>query len=412
MRPENNQKGQTNMHPTHKITVAAIIVLMVGSCSAPPPAVRNTTQSSTPPSTQANSGAASQATPANITTNANATALPTTAATVAPPQAPTPKANPKVQALVRFSLDWLPEGPSAPYYVALEKGYFADEGLQVTIDPGRGSANTNAAVAEGSFDIGVADINSMMEFNDKRPDQALLAIAVVYNVAPLTIATLRQNNIREPKDLIGKKIGAPAGDAARRLWPLLAQNTGLDPNSVEWITLEPAQREAALARGEVDAISGFYSTMWFGLVRNRVSRNDIVTLRYSDFGLALYGNAIISTKGYLDANPEVAKAFLRALSRAWRDTVAEPKAAIEILKSLNPNIDAALELRRLEQILFLNYVTAEVKQIGFGQVVPDRLSRNIDIVARGFNLAQKPLPNQVFIDAYLPPLSERLPPVQ
>jgi NitT/TauT family transport system substrate-binding protein len=306
-------------------------------------------------------------------------------------------------------LDWIPEAPSAPFFVALEKGYFAAEGLQVTIEPGRGSAVSVANVADGSFDLGYADINSMMEFNDKNPDKSMLAIAVIYNVAPFTIFTLKSTNIKEPKDLIGKKLGAPAGDAARRLWPLFARLTTIDPTAVEWVTLEPAQREAALARGEVDAISGFYSTSWFSLVKNKVSRSEIVTIKYSDYGLALYGNSIVASTRYLKDNPEAARAFLRALARGWKDTLADPKSAIETLKRANPNIDTSLELRRLEQVIFLSYLTAEVKQVGFGQIVPDRLTRNIDLITEGFGLQTKPVPAAVFTDAYLPPLSDRLP---
>lgn len=384
---------------THSKLGIALAILLT-ACNAPPPAGRTATPTTHPP-------IAATPIPTQIPAS---TALPSATPDLLPAVAPSATPAPKLQATVRFTLDWIPEAPSSPFYVALEKGYFAAEGLQVSIEPGSGSAVSVAKVADGSFDLGYADINSMIEFNDKNPDKAMLAIGVVYNVAPFTIFTLKNNNIKEPKDLIGKKLGAPAGDAARRLWPLFARLTTIDPASVEWVTIEPAQREAALARGDVDAISGFYSTSWFGLVKNKVSRADIVTIKYSDYGLALYGNSIVASAAYLKDNPEVPRAFLRALARGWKDTLLDPKAAIETLKRANPKIDAALELRRLEQVIFLNYLTAEVKQVGFGQVVPDRLTRNIELITEGFGLQTKPAPDAVFTDIYLPPLADRLPP--
>jgi len=96
---------------------------------------------------------------------------------------------------IRFSLDWAIEGPSAPFLVALDKGYFAEEGLSVVIDRGTGSAGTVTKIASGAYEMGYADINSMIEFNAKNPDKALQAIAILYNNAPMTVFTLKGKGI-------------------------------------------------------------------------------------------------------------------------------------------------------------------------------------------------------------------------
>lgn len=333
-------------------------------------------------------------------------------ACAAPPTAqPTvpPPAKPKVTH-IRFALDWAIEGPSAPFLIALDKGYFAEEGLSVVIDRGTGSAGTVTRIAGGAYEMGYADINAMMEFNVKNPDKALLAIAVLYNTAPMTVFTLKDKGIASPKDLEGKKIGAPAGDAGRRLFPVFARQSGFDPAKVEWVTMEPALREAALAKGEVDAITAFYASGWFGLTRNKVDPNNIVALMYKDHGLPLYGNAVMASPAFLQANQEAIKGFLRALTRGWQEALADPKAAIEVIKRREPLVDGDIELQRLQKVIDLHFLTDEVKKNGFGVVDPNRLSRAIDLVAEGFELPSKPTPEQVFTDKYLPPKEQRMPP--
>jgi len=326
-------------------------------------------------------------------------------------QAAMPAARPKVTH-IRFSLDWAIEGPSSPFLVALDKGYFAEEGLSVVIDRGTGSAGTVTRIASGAYEMGYADINAMIEFNVKNPDKALQAIAMVYNTAPMTVFTLKDKGIETPQDLEGKKIGAPAGDAGRRLFPLFAKQVGFDPESVEWVTMEPALREVSLAKGEVDAITAFYASGWFGLLRNNVPAEDIVAFMYKDYGLPLYGNAVMAPPAYLEANEEAIRGFLRALARGWQDTLADPPAAIEVIKRREPLVDADIELQRLQMVIEQHFLTDEVRQNGFGAVDPERLATAIDLVAEGFELPSKPAPEEVFTDKYLPPKEQRMPPGQ
>ncbi len=115
---------------------------------------------------------------------------------------------------VKFALDWKFEGPSAPYFVALDKGYYKAEGLNVTIDSGPGSVAGIARVAAGTYPIGFFDINSLMKFRDQNPDKAVKAVLMVYDEPPFSIVTLKKTGIAKPKDLEGKTLGAPAPDGA------------------------------------------------------------------------------------------------------------------------------------------------------------------------------------------------------
>ncbi|OFX30626.1 MAG: taurine ABC transporter permease [Armatimonadetes bacterium RBG_16_67_12] len=331
------------------------------------------------------------------------------ATTWAPAQ--TPRTPPK--ASWKFTLDFIVQGPQAPFLVALEKGYYADEGLAVTIDRGFGSADAVTKIATGAYNLGYADINSMIEFNARNPGSALVAIAIVLDAPPFSILTLRRENIRQPVDLYGKKLGAPAGDAPRRLWPLFARAVGLLPTSVEWVTMDAPLREPFLIRGEVNAISGFYFTSFLNLKAARVDPADIVAFLYSDYGLPLYGNAIIAPPALLEKDPALVRGFLRAFVRAMKDTVNNPAEAVSLVKKRDPLINDAVELERLILALRNNMLTRDVQVNGFGVAKGERLARSIDLLAEAFQFPSKPRWQQVFTDKFLPPKAERmLPPLR
>lgn len=309
---------------------------------------------------------------------------------------------------VKFTLDWKFEGPAAPFLVAAEKGYFADEGIEITIDSGNGSAGAVSRVASGAYDIAMADINSMIEFDASNPDQNLQAVFIVYDVPPFAIFAMKGSGIETPADLTGKTLGAPIFDAPRKLFPAFAQAVGLDAGSVTWETMDPPLREPMLVRGDVDAISGFYFTSLLNLRRQGVWEDDLVIFTYGDAGLDLYGNALIPSPALMNEKPEVLKGFLRAVVKGWRDVIADPEAGIEAVKRRDPLIDPALELERLKMAIAISVLTEDVKAYGMGGVRPERLQRAIDQVALAFGIADKPTPAEVFNDALLPPASERM----
>jgi NitT/TauT family transport system substrate-binding protein len=314
------------------------------------------------------------------------------------------------QTNVRFTLDWAIQGPQALFLVAQDRGYFAAEGLNVTIDRGFGSAGTVAQIAGGAYDIGFADINSMIEFNVQNPEQALIAIAVVYNYPPFSILTTTGRGIESPQDLAGKRIGAPNFDASYRLWPLFAQATNIDPDSVEWVNMEPALREPSLIRNQVDAIGAFYFTAALNLEAAGVPPDEVVHFLYAEHGLELYGNAVMASPAWLEANAEAVRGMMRALTRAWKETLEDPEGAIEVIARADDLIDPEIELARLKLAIASNILTPEVYEVGFGGVDPARLERSIAQVVQAFDLPRTPSIDEVFTDAYLPPLAERLPP--
>ena len=158
---------------------------------------------------------------------------------------------------IPFTLDWKFEGPSAPFFNAIDKGYFKSVGLDVEISPGKGSLDAIPKVATGAFPLGFADINSLIKFLDQNPGAPVTAIMMVYDKPPFAVVGRKSLGINKPADLIGSVLGAPPPDGAWAQFPSFAKANGLD---IKKIKVEPVgfpTREPMLAEGKVDSVTGF-----------------------------------------------------------------------------------------------------------------------------------------------------------
>jgi NitT/TauT family transport system substrate-binding protein len=311
------------------------------------------------------------------------------------------------QTPVKFTLDWVFQGPTSPFLVALDKGYYKAEGLDVTMDPGQGSAGAVQRVATGAYDIGFADVNSLIEYNQKNAGKEIVCVFMAYDFPPFGVHTLKKSGITKPTDLAGKKLGAPVFDASFRLFPAFAKKNGIDAASVAHVNLTPQLREQSLVQGTVDFISGHYFSSILDLEARGVKQADIVSFNYSDFKMDVYGNGIIVSPAFA-AKPEVVTGFLRATARAWKEVAADPKIGIAAAKKRDPLIDEALETRRLEMSLKMNVLTPFVKENGMGDVDPARFARSVVDVAEAFGLPSAPAADKVFTNKYLPPKAARM----
>ncbi len=319
---------------------------------------------------------------------------------------PLPPSTPTIH--VKFTLDWAYQGPQAPFLVALYKGFFAEEGLSVTIDRGYGSARAVSDVASGLFDIGFGDFNSLVEFKSKNPDAKVKMVAVIHVKSPLSVVTLKDSGITTPKDLEGRRLGAPAGDAARRVFPAYANAVGIKQERITWVTMDVALREVMLARGDVDAVTGFYYTCVLNLLSLNISENNIVVFRYDEY-LPLVGNGILVNEDFLKKNPEAVKKFLKAVVRGFKYVIQNPDEAIDILMQRDPTLNKAVERKRLLMALEIINVKGITDRYGFGYVDPSIIEKDIEAIASAFGLSRKPSLGEVVDFNYLPPLEQRLP---
>jgi NitT/TauT family transport system substrate-binding protein len=136
------------------------------------------------------------------------------------------------QTKLRMVLNWKYQGPQGFFFVAEDKGYFKAEGLDVAIDQGDGSATPIPRVASGTYDIGFGDINALIDFAAKRPEQAPIAVYVMFNRPPFTVAVKAGSPIKTPKDFEGRTLGGAANDGALKLFPALCKSTGIDCGKV------------------------------------------------------------------------------------------------------------------------------------------------------------------------------------
>ncbi len=307
---------------------------------------------------------------------------------------------------IKFQLDWRFEGPSALFLTPVAKGYFKDAKLDVTVDAGNGSGAAVTRVASGTYDLGFADLAALMEFHANNPDapNKPVAIMVVYNNTPASVMALKKSGITKPADLSGKKLGAPVFDAGRRGFPIFQKANGI--SNVTWTAMDPPLRETMLARGDVDAITGFTFTSLLNLEARGVKAEDVVVLPYADNGVKLYGNVIIATPKILRENPAAVKAFLAAFAKGAKDVVTNPAASIEHVKARDGIINVELETRRLKLAIDTVINSADARAEGFGQLNPGRLALMASQVSDAYGTKTRVNPDAVWNGSFLPTKAE------
>jgi NitT/TauT family transport system substrate-binding protein len=312
------------------------------------------------------------------------------------------------QTAIKFSLDFKFEGPAAPFVVAIDKGYFKAEGLDVTIDTAGGSLEPINRVASGTYDMGFGDINSLIKFRDANPGTPIKAVFMVYNKPAFSIVGRKSRGVSSPKDLEGKKLGAPPPDGAYAQWPIFVQANGIDASKVTIVSVGFPVREPMLASGEVDAITGFSFSSYINLKDRGVPANDITVLLMADYGVNLYGNTIMVNPKFAAEKPEAVKAFLRAFTKGLHETIKNPATAVESVLKRNDVAKKEVELERLQIALKDNIITPEVRKIGFGAVDADRFDKSIEQIALTYQFKNaKPKGSEVFDASFLPADQER-----
>ncbi|MEW6122337.1 MAG: ABC transporter substrate-binding protein [Pseudomonadota bacterium] len=309
---------------------------------------------------------------------------------------------------VKFALDWKFEGPSAPYFVAIDKGFYKEEGLNVTIDTGPGSVAGIARVAAGTYPLGFFDINSLVKFRDQNPDKGVKAVLMVYDKPPFSIVTLVKTGISKPKDLEGKVLGAPAPDGAFAQWKAFVKENGIEADKVKIENVGFPVREPMLADGKVDAITGFSFSSYFNLLQKGLKPEDIKVMLMADYGLVLYGNAVIVNDEFAKANPKVVAGFVRATIKGIKYTVANPEDAIKSVMKRNETGDEKIELARLKMAIKDNIATEWVSANGIGGIDRGRMDKSIDQIAVTYDFKNKqPVSMDIFTEEFLPAAADR-----
>ncbi len=260
-----------------------------------------------------------------------------------------------------------------PSWSRIDKGYFKAEGLDVTIDTAGGSLEPLTRLASGTYDMGFGDINSLIKFRDANPNVPIKAVFMVYNKPPFAIVGRKSRGVVKPKDLEGKKLGAPAADGAFAQWKIFTKANDIDAAKVTIDNVGFPVREPMLAAGQVDAITGFSFSSYINLKDRGVPVDDITVMLMADYGVNLYGNAILVNPKFAAENPEAVKKFLVAFVKGLKETMKNPETSVASVLKRNDVAKKEIELERLKMALKDNILTPEVKANGFGGVETERL---------------------------------------
>lgn len=231
---------------------------------------------------------------------------------------------------VRVTMDWKTKGTHASYYVALKKGYFKSEGLDIAISQGAGSVKAVQFVGSGQFQFASADFATMAKGVIRGiPVRAVFAVK---QLSPMTIIALPKSGIKTLADLKGKRVAVSAGDSTSQILPGLMAKNNIPMGSFILITTAPASKIPALLEGKVDAMTGYTSNQ-LPIVKSRVVKQGIepVSLRYSDYGVNLLANGIITQEDLVQKNPDRVRAFLRAAKKGWEDAIRDRKGALNVV---------------------------------------------------------------------------------
>ena len=295
-----------------------------------------------------------------------------------------------------FALNWFAVGDHAAYWVALDKGYFAQKGLDVTLENSKGSGDAIAKVDTGRADAGLADTVPVIGA-DARGARVKI-VGMVFDKTPLNFFSRKDSPITKPKDLEGKTLGAPPGDSQRQAWPAFAKLHKIDVDKVTWVNIEPSAKMAALAEKRVDAV-GDYST-GLPFYEKALGGGNAVMMGWADTGFDLYSMSIIASEKTMKERPKALRAFLEAAYMGWRDVMNDPKGALAIYKRRVPEIDLAL----IEPNMMLGLDLMRTKLYadhGIGWIDDKKMCGSVDIVNTYMGLPKKVECNTVYTTEFL-----------
>jgi NitT/TauT family transport system substrate-binding protein len=263
---------------------------------------------------------------------------------------------------VSFRLNWYPGGFHAPFYLGVARGFYRDQGIGLTINPGRGSANTVQVVAAGTDTFGLADSASVMSLASKGAD--VRTVMSLCNTSSFGVISLAETGIRTPKDLEGKSLAITPGDALTQLFPAVARRHGLEMSKIRLLQIDPAAKISAVLEKRVDALLGGVDDQFF-IIRQKGFTPS--ALGFAANGANTVGLTIMTTNGLIAKDPGLIKRFVTATQRAWIAAKADPDAAVAAELQSNPDLNApSTKDQLLADLALLNTTATEGKPIGWG----------------------------------------------
>ena len=295
-----------------------------------------------------------------------------------------------------IQLDWLPGGDKSFVYAGVQQGFFKDEGLEVKIVPGRGSADAVTKVASGSADVGFGGISALMmaTAEGRIPVKAVMSL---YSKQPDALFTRTDSKIKSLKDMEGKTVAMPTFSSSNALWPIVLQKNGVDASKIKIIKSDPATLAPMLAQGRVDATINWVTVApAFGAVLKQAGK-ELSALPWTQFGLDGYGWSVMASDKTIKERPEVLKRYVRALGKSLEFSIQNQSKAAESLKAMVPEADVAVVKAEFEASIPL--IRNEISQRdGLGKFEPKMLASTWGWVAQSMNYDLKKVDPETLVD--------------
>jgi len=265
------------------------------------------------------------------------------------------------QDAVSLRLNWYLGGLHVPFYYGKERGFYKEEGIDLTINEGRGSANTVQVVAAGSDTFGLADSSSVVATAAKGAE--VKSVMSLLNSTGFSVVSLAETGIKTPKDLEGRKLAVSAGDPLGQLFRALAAHNKLDMSKITFVQVDPAAKVVAVLEKRVDALLGGADDQYFLI---KYKGQEPAALRYADHGANIVGMTILTQEATIKNKAELVRRFVKATARSWEEARKNPETAVDATMKVKPDLNRASQIDQLKVDIELLDSPNSKGRIGWG----------------------------------------------
>ncbi len=262
---------------------------------------------------------------------------------------------------VSLRLNWYLGGLHAPFYYGKDKGFYAAEGIDLTINEGRGSVATVQAVAAGTDTFGLNDSSSLILTVAKGAE--VKSVMSLLNSTGYSVVSLASSGIKTPKDLEGKKLAVTPGDPLGQLFQALAAYNKLDMSKITLVQVDPAAKVVSVLEKRADGLLGGVDDQYFLIKQRGV---EPAALRYADWGANIVGMTITTKSDLIKSNPDLVRRFVRATVKSWEEAKKHPEEAVASALKVKPDLDRESQLGQLKTDIGLLDSANSRDRIGWG----------------------------------------------
>jgi NitT/TauT family transport system substrate-binding protein len=296
-------------------------------------------------------------------------------------------------------MDFIIGGKHAPWFVAVEKGFYAKRGLAATIQASTGSADTVRTIGAGGADFGFADLATMIVAKSRgAPVQAAAQLGYV----GATIVWRDEGVIKSIKDLAGKTLAISPGQAQWYLLPAYCRINKIDFKSIKIQETAPPIQPAALATKKADFIIMFRGSN-DEVAEQAAAKVGIKIARayMKDTGLDIYGSSLIVKDDDIKKRPQLVRGYIEGTLEGLRYARDHQEESLRILLKHKPELDSALTTLQLRNAITEVFLPLESVQIGVGYMKPDIMEKTVRVTNEYFDVGRKVTAKEVYTNQFI-----------